>query len=126
MCIRDSLAWAREMGVLASSPEEAWGNAAIPGFGIGAPTAMPELHPQASQPDVPDDPNVHQDALEKYDIPDEELVLSRGLTGGMAINLGAPDRATSHHDEAFLRGVVGGVTSALCAFAVGAMLTGTL
>ena len=120
------LAWAREMGVLASSPEEAWGNAAIPGFGIGAPTAMPELHPQASQPDVPDDPNVHQDALEKYDIPDEELVLSRGLTGGMAIYLGAPDRATSHHDEAFLLGVVGGVTSALCAFAVGAMLTGTL
>lgn len=120
------LAWAREMGMLASSPEEAWGNAAIPGFGIGAPTARPELHPEASQPDVPDDPSIHKDALERYDILDEELVLSRGLTGGMAIYLGTPDRATSHHDEAFVLGVVGAVMSALCAFAVGAMLTGTL
>ena len=32
---------------------------------------------------MPEDPSVHKDALAKYDIPDEELVLSRGLTGGM-------------------------------------------
>ena len=75
---------------------------------------------------MPDDPSIHKDALERYDILDEELVLSRGLTGGMAIYVGTPDRATSHHDEAFVLGVVGAVMSALCAFAVGAMLTGTL
>jgi hypothetical protein len=124
--IAGDLAWAREMGTLAASPEEAWGNAAIPGFGIGAPTTKPELHPDAHEPDVPDDPSVHREALERYGIPDEELVLSRGLTGGMAVYLGTPDRATSHHDEAFLLGVVGAVMSALSAFAVGAMLTGTL
>ncbi len=124
--IAGDLAWAREMGILASSPEEAWGNAAIPGFGIGEPTARPELDPKASQPDVPQDPSVHREALEKYDIPDEELVLSRGLTGGMAIYLGAPQQATEHHDEAFLLGVVGAVMAAISTFALVAMLTGSL
>jgi hypothetical protein len=120
------LAYAREMGALAASPEEAWGNAAIPGFGIGAPTATPELHADAHQPVVPEDPTVHEDALARYDIPDEELVLSRGLKGGMAIYLGTPGEATRHHDFAFLIGIIGAVMAALCAFALGAMLTGTL
>ena len=43
MAIAEDVARARELGILAASPEEAWGNAAIPGFGIGAPTAAPEL-----------------------------------------------------------------------------------
>jgi hypothetical protein len=122
----DDLAFAREMGMLASSREEAWGNAAIPGFGIGTPTTQPELDPKATKPDVPEDPSVHEDALAKYDIPDEELVLSRGLQGGMAIYIGTPQEATQHHDFAFLIGVIGAVMAALCAFALGAMLTGTL
>ncbi len=124
--IAGDLAFAREMGLLAATPEEAWGNAAIPGFGIGTPTAMPELDPEARRPDVPEDPSVHEEALAKYDIPDEELVLSRGLKGGMAVYLGSPQKATQHHDEAFVLGVVGAVMAALCAFALGAMLTGTL
>lgn len=124
--IAGDIAWAREAGVLASSPEEAWGNAAIPGFGIGAPTTKPELHPEAHPPDVPDDPSVHKDALAKYDIPDEELVLSRGLKGGMSIYLGSPQAATQHHDSAFVLGVIGAVMAALSAFGIGAVLTGTL
>ena len=124
--IAGDLAFAREMGMLAASPEEAWGNAAIPGFGIGSPTVMPELDPEAHRPDVPEDRSVHEEALAKYDIPDEELVLTRGLRGGMAIYLGSPQKATQHHDEAFMLGVVGAVMAALCAFALGAMLTGTL
>lgn len=38
---------ARSAGGLADSPEEAWGNAAIPGFGIGEPVRPPELDPAA-------------------------------------------------------------------------------
>jgi len=123
--IAGDLAYAREMGMLASSPEEAWGNAAIPGFGIGQPTAEPELDPAVEQPEVPGD-EVHRQALEKYDIPDEELVMSRGLTGGMAIYAGSPQQATQHHDMAFLIGIVGAMMAALCAFALGAIITGTL
>jgi hypothetical protein len=124
--IAGDLALARATGTLAGSPEEAWGNAAIPGFGIGAPTTQPELHPEALAPEVPADPSVHEEALARYDIPDEELVLSRGLRGGMAVYLGAPERATSHHDQAFLLGVIGAVMAALCTFALVALLTGTL
>ncbi len=80
--IAGDIAYARETGTLASSPEEAWGNAAIPGFGIGAPTAQPDLDPRAHQPEVPGE-EIHQAALARYDIPEEELVLSRGLRGGM-------------------------------------------
>jgi hypothetical protein len=124
--IADDIAYAREMGTLAASPEEAWGNAAIPGFGIGAPTAAPRLDPEAVRPELPTDPATHEAALAKYRIPDEELVLSRGLGGGLAIYLGSPREATSHHDFAFMLGLSGAVMAALCAFALGLMLTGTL
>ena len=124
--IAGDLADARAAGTLATSAEEAWGNAAIPGFGIGEPTSSPELDPRAHQPEVPVDPEVHEEALAKYDIPDEELVLSRGLRGGLAIYAGTPADATSHHDFAFLLGIVGAVMAALCAFGLGAMLTGSL
>ena len=37
------LAEAREAGILVTDPALAWGNAAIPGFGIGAPVREPAL-----------------------------------------------------------------------------------
>ena len=123
--IAADLAAARELGVLATSPEEAWGNAAIPGFGIGAPTVQPELDPGVHQPDVPS-AAVHREALAKYDIPDEEMVLSRGLRGGMVIYLGTPTNATSHHDFAFWVGLIGAVMAVMCALALGVAVTGRL
>ncbi|HYN47662.1 MAG TPA: hypothetical protein VER83_02285, partial [Candidatus Nanopelagicales bacterium] len=45
-----NLAEARAAGILAASPEEAWGNAAIPGFAIGRPARAPELDPEANVP----------------------------------------------------------------------------
>ena len=39
------LAEARATGHLADDPAEAWGNAAIPGFGIGRPVDAPEHRP---------------------------------------------------------------------------------
>ena len=124
--IAGDLAEARAQGLLLGSPEEAWGNAAIPGFGIGQPTVAPELDPRATPIEAPEDPTVHKEALAKYHIPDEELVLSRGLRGGLAIYMGSPAEATQHHDLAFLVGLIGAVMAAVCAFALGALLTGTL
>ena len=43
------VAAARAAGTLLT-PEEAWGNAAIPGFGIGRPVREPELDPEADRP----------------------------------------------------------------------------
>ncbi len=46
--IAADLAEARATGHLADDPAEAWGNAAIPGFGIGRPVAAPDLDPAAN------------------------------------------------------------------------------
>ncbi len=45
-----NLAEARAAGILEATAEEAWGNAAIPGFGIGRPARAPELDPGADHP----------------------------------------------------------------------------
>ncbi len=125
MAIADDVARARELGILAASPEEAWGNAAIPGFGIGAPTLAPQLDEDAYRPEPRGDA-AHKQALARYDIPDEELVLSRGQKGEMAIYGGAPTEAVMHHDFAFALGVMGAVMAVFCALGLGAILTGTL
>jgi hypothetical protein len=54
--IAADLAEARADGVLAPSPDAAWGNAAIEGFGIGRPVRAPTLDPDARpEPAVPVD-----------------------------------------------------------------------
>ena len=45
-----SYARAREEGILLADPVEAWGNAAIEGFGIGRPVRPPELDPGVTSP----------------------------------------------------------------------------
>ena len=123
--IADDIADAREAGELAASPEEAWGNAAIPGFGIGQPTRPPELDPDA-QPPPAVEPTAHEVAMDRYQIPADELVLARAPGGTLAIYRGTPQVATQQHDLAFLLGLVGAVMAVCCTLALGAVLTGTL
>jgi hypothetical protein len=120
--IAADIADARASGALAATPEEAWGNAAIPGFGIGQPTRPPELDPEASAPDVAD-PAAHQAALERYDIPAETLVLTRGGYGTFAVYKGDAVAATRHHDPVFLLGLLGIAMAVVSALALGVMLS---
>jgi hypothetical protein len=113
---------ARADGALVGSPEEAWGNAAIPGFGIGQPTRSPELDPGVVVPEIPD-ATVHKEALARHVIPTGELVLGRGESGTFAIYKGAPMAATQHHDAAFILGLVGVAMAALSALTLGVMLS---
>jgi hypothetical protein len=123
--IAADIAAARALGALAASPEEAWGNAAIPGFGIGQPTLRPELDPGARPPE-PTGREADAEARARHDIPDDELVLSSGPSGELAVYEGDPQAAVAEHDLAFLLGLGGAVTSVLCALAIGAFLSGTL
>ena len=123
--IADDIADAREAGELAASPEEAWGNAAIPGFGIGQPTRPPELDPDA-QPPPAVGPMDHEMAVERYETPADELVLARAPGGALAIYRGTPQAAAQQHDLAFLLGLVGAVMAVCCTLALGVMLAGTL
>jgi hypothetical protein len=123
--IAADIAAARATGALAATTEEAWGNAAIPGFGIGRPTQLPALDPQARRPSI-EDPDAFDDSLEPYTIPDDSLVLGRGPGSEMAIYLGAPDSAVRHHDLAFLLGISGAVMAVVSALGLGSLLAGTL
>lgn len=113
---------ARASGELAATPEEAWGNAAIPGFGIGQPTRSPALDPGIAVPDVPD-AAVHREALRRHAIPADELVLARGESGTFAVYKGAPVAAAQHHDAAFILGLVGVAMAAVSALMLGIMLS---
>lgn len=123
--IAEDVAAARAAGILASSPDEAWGNAAIPGFGIGKPTQRPELDSEARMPRIGTE-EAHEEALARHDIPPEELVLARGPGGSLAVYKGAPAVATQHHDFAFFLGLVGALMTVVCALALGAILGGSL
>jgi hypothetical protein len=123
--IADDIADAREAGELAASSEEAWGNAAIPGFGIGQPTRPPELDPGA-QPPPGAGPTAHEVTIDRYEIPADELVLARAPGGSLAIYRGTPQAATQQHDLAFLLGLVGAVMAVCSTLALGATLTGSL
>ena len=63
-------------GILETDPDEAWGNAAIPGFGIGQPVRAAELDPAAS----PASPRPTVDEADRYeqtfDIAPETLIVA--------------------------------------------------
>jgi hypothetical protein len=120
--IADEIARARASGALAATPEEAWGNAAIPGFGIGQPTRSPELDPGVPVPDAAD-PASHRAALERYEIPAETLVLARGRSGTFAVYRGNAAAATQHHDPTFILGLLGIAMAVFSALALGVMLS---
>jgi hypothetical protein len=121
----EDLSAAREAGLLADSPAEAWGNAAIPGFGIGQPTRPPDLDP-AARPAPISGAAAHAAAVDRHEVPADELVLARAPGGTLAIYRGDAHAATRQHDSAFLLGLVGAVMTACCTLALAAVLTGSL
>jgi hypothetical protein len=123
--IAQDIAAARASGVLVGSPEEAWGNAAIPGFGIGRPTEPPELDPDARAPQLAD-PATYDESMESYAIPTDSLVLAKAPGGSLAIYFGEPAIATRQHDLAFLLGIMGAVMAIVSVLGMGALLTGSL
>jgi hypothetical protein len=122
--IAGDIAEARAAGLLANSSVEAWGNAAIPGFGIGRPTEMPDLDPEAAAPEVIE-PGAEPTAADRYLVGDDELVVARGHSI-LAIYAGTPALASSHHDSTFVLGIVGAVMSVISVVALGVMLTGRI
>ena len=89
--IATDLAAARAAGTLETDPTEAWGNAAIPGFGIGRPTRAPELDPAAFPEPVAPDARLAEAASDaRFDIPAEALVLAATPEAALTIYAGPP------------------------------------
>jgi len=105
--VAGDLAEARAAGVLVS-PEEAWGNAAIPGFGIGRPVTAPELDPGARTPPLAT-ADAAARARETLEIAPDALILAMTDDGPLAISLGGPVAAAARADWQFLTGLFGAV-----------------
>ena len=118
-----TLAEARAAGILESSPEEAWGNAAIPGFGIGRPVRPPELDPGAAAP-ILADPEVAERAERRFEIPDDELVLAVGSDATLAIFDGEPGVAAGRERQRFLVGIGGALLAIASALTLAYLLNG--
>ena len=102
------IAEARAAGLLADDPEEAWGNAAIPGFGIGKPIRAPELDPAATRPALADVATAER--VERiFTIAPTALVLASAPDVPLLIAHGVPGAATERHQDRFIVGLGGAV-----------------
>ncbi|MFH1474968.1 MAG: hypothetical protein ABIG85_03830 [Chloroflexota bacterium] len=101
-----NLAEAREAGILRATPEEAWGNAAIPGFGIGRPARAPELDPGADLPSLGSRKDVAA-AETRFEIPAGELVVAAATDHPLAILAGTPGEARQREEATVLLGLAG-------------------
>lgn len=116
-------------GRLADTPEEAWGNAAIPGFGIGRPTRPPRLDPEADpQPVVagPDAQAAEAGAAARFEIGPDELVLGPSEDGVLVVYQGPPAEAVARERGTFLVGLLGAALAILAALLAAAQLSGVL
>jgi hypothetical protein len=100
------IAEARAAGVMVADPALAWGNAAIPGFGIGAPLRSPVLDPAATMPALaPPDEEARNSRT--FDIAPEQLVVAAGADMPLLVAFGAPAVAAARHRDTFLVGLLG-------------------
>jgi hypothetical protein len=123
------LAAATAAGRLEENPEKAWGNAAIPGFGLGPPSRAPELDPEADPETVAPAPEARAaaaSAAERFEIGPDELVLGPSEDGRLVVYAGPPADAVARERGTFLIGLLGAVLAILAALLAAAQLSGAL
>ena len=120
-----NLAEAREAGILASTPEEAWGNAAIPGFAIGRPARAPELDAGADIPALASHEEVVA-AEARFEIAASELVLAAAADHPLAILAGPPGEARAREDGRVLLAMAGAALAIVSAMTLAMTLPGTV
>lgn len=123
--IAADIAEARAAGLLAPDAETAWGNAAIPGFGIGRPVHEPDIDPRADDPTLAD--TEEAEATERtFSIASETLVIVASSEVPLLIAAGTPGLASERHQGRFLVGLLGAALAIGSAVVLGLGLTATL
>jgi hypothetical protein len=116
--LAQEIAAARAAGTLLT-PEEAWGNAAIEGFGIGRPVRAPELDPGVAAP-VLASAGEAAHFERTFDLEPDLLVLAAGPDAPLAIGPGTPADAVAREQGRFLLGLLGAV------IAIGSAILGAI
>ena len=118
-----NIAEAREAGLLKSDPADAWGNAAIPGFGIGRPVRTPVLDVAADP--LPIAPAEEAARIERrFHIPPAALVLASAPDEPLLIAHGLPGAAAERHQDRFVVGLLGAMLSIASAVGLAILLAG--
>ena len=123
--ISADLSAARVAGSLAPDAEAAWGNAAIPGFGIGQPVRAPTLDPRATQPATVSSPEAAE-RRRTFDIEADTLVLAAGEGTPLLIAAGGPAVVEGRADRRFITGLAGAVIAIASAVALAFDIEGHL
>jgi len=121
--IAADIAEARADGTLADDPAAAWGNAAIPGFGIGRPVSPPTIDPAAHPL-----PLAGADEAERADrtftIAPETLVLAASDEVPLLIAYGIPGAVVERNQARFLVGLLGAILAIASAMVFAVSLGG--
>jgi hypothetical protein len=117
-----NIAEARQAGILLTDPALAWGNAAIPGFGIGAPVSEPALDPAANRPALAG-PEEASRVARTFDIPPDQLVIAAGIDIPLMVSLGTPDIAAGRQRDTFVVGLLGAALAIGSAIVLAFVLT---
>ena len=121
--IAADLAEARAAGTLVGDPEQAWGNAAIPGFGIGRPVTEPKLDPGA-HPLPLAAPEEAQRFERTFEIEPQTLILAASTEVPLLIAFGTPGAAEVRQRDRYLVGLLGACLAIVAAMIFAIMLSG--
>ena len=102
------IAKARAAGLLESDPARAWGNAAIPGFGIGRPLRRPELDPGVAVPALAT-ADEESGFEQVFDLSPDRLILAADADVPLVVALGTPGVVARRHEDRFAVGLLGAV-----------------
>lgn len=123
--IAADLASAQASGTLASSPEQAWGNAAIPGFGLGRPVRTPTLDPAARAVPLASAAEAAT-AQRVFDIGPNSLIATCGPDLRLLVTSGTPAMAARRADDRFIVGLLGALLAMGCALGLAWLVGGGL
>ena len=115
------LAEAQAAGLLVD-PEAAWGNAAIPGFGIGKPVRPPALDPDADPLPLAD-AEMAERVERTFDIAPESLIAAANAQVPLLISAGTPAAAAWRQQSRFLLGLIGAAVAIASAIGLALMVS---
>jgi len=121
--VQADLAAARAAGLLEGTAAEAWGNAAIEGFGIGRPVRPPDLETGAN-PLPAGDSALAARARDAFEIPSESLVLASVPDAPLLVTVGAPTAVVAREQGRFVLGLLGAVVAIGSALTLALLLSG--
>jgi hypothetical protein len=117
------IAAARADGSLRLDPGAAWGNASIPGFGIGQPVRAPELDEAATDPPLAT--AAEAERFERtFEIAPDALVLAASPSVRLVVASGPPTVVAGRQERLFLVGLLGAVLAIGSAMAMAIMVGG--